>query len=279
LTHLVSKNLDHGDTVKFGELCTMELSNYPNGGVFVSRENQISTISFFHPQSNSLPGAVLRKLAETIELEGEAKESSVIILKSLGEKAFCAGASFDELIAIENLETGKTFFSGFALVINALRNCPKLVIGRVHGKAVGGGVGIASSVDYCFAVDSASVKLSELAVGIGPFVVGPAVERKIGHSAMSQLAIDATEWRSASWAREKGLYAEIFSSSEEMDQAIATLAQKLASSNPEAMRELKKIFWSGTEHWNSLLFERAGISGTLVLSDFTRNAIHSFKSK
>ncbi len=257
----------------------MNSENFPNGGVDVKRLDGIATITFFHPQSNSLPGAVLRSLAENIENEGKHEDSKVIVLQSVGDKAFCAGASFDELIAIDDLETGKRFFSGFAMVINALRQCPKLVIGRVQGKAVGGGVGIASSVDYCFAVESASVKLSELAVGIGPFVVGPAVERKIGVSGMSQLAIDATEWRSARWAEQHGLYAQVFSNAEEMDAAIQTLAQKLASSNPEAMQELKKIFWAGTEHWDQLLIERAGISGKLVLSDFTRNAIQKFKSK
>ena len=257
----------------------MNSENFPNGGVDVKRLDGIATITFFHPQSNSLPGAVLRSLAENIENEGKHEDSKVIVLQSVGDKAFCAGASFDELIAIDDLETGKRFFSGFAMVINALRQCPKLVIGRVQGKAVGGGVGIASSVDYCFAVESASVKLSELAVGIGPFVVGPAVERKIGVSGMSQLAIDATEWRSARWAEQNGLYAQVFSNAEEMDAAIQTLAQKLASSNPEAMQELKKIFWAGTEHWDQLLIERAGISGKLVLSDFTRNAIQKFKSK
>lgn len=257
----------------------MNSQNFPNGGVDVHRSQGIATITFYHPQSNSLPGAVLRSLAENIENEGKHEDSKVIVLQSVGDKAFCAGASFDELIAIEDLETGKRFFSGFAMVINALRQCPKLVIGRVQGKAVGGGVGIASSVDYCFAVESASVKLSELAVGIGPFVVGPAVERKIGVSGMSQLAIDATEWRSARWAEQHGLYAQVFSNAEEMDAAIQTLAQKLASSNPEAMQELKKIFWAGTEHWDQLLIERAGISGKLVLSEFTRNAIQKFKSK
>ena len=257
----------------------MNSQNFPNGGVDVHRSQGIATITFYHPQSNSLPGAVLRSLAENIENEGKHEDSRVIVLQSVGDKAFCAGASFDELIAIDDLETGKRFFSGFAMVINALRQCPKLVIGRVQGKAVGGGVGIASSVDYCFAVESASVKLSELAVGIGPFVVGPAVERKIGVSGMSQLAIDATEWRSARWAEQHGLYAQVFSNAEEMDAAIQTLAQKLASSNPEAMQELKKIFWAGTEHWDQLLIERAGISGKLVLSDFTRNAIQKFKSK
>ncbi len=257
----------------------MNSENFPNGGVDVKRLDGIATITFFHPQSNSLPGAVLRSLAENIENEGKHEDSKVIVLQSVGDKAFCAGASFDELIAIDDLETGKRFFSGFAMVINALRQCPKLVIGRVQGKSVGGGVGIASSVDYCFAVESASVKLSELAVGIGPFVVGPAVERKIGVSGMSQLAIDATEWRSARWAEQHGLYAQVFSNAEEMDAAIQTLAQKLASSNPEAMQELKKIFWAGTEHWDQLLIERAGISGKLVLSEFTRNAIQKFKSK
>lgn len=248
-----------------------------NGSVNVSVANAIATITFFHPQSNSLPGALLRKLASTIEETGSRSDVSVIVLKSEGEKAFCAGASFDELIAIQDFESGKTFFSGFALVINAMRKCPKLIIGRVQSKAVGGGVGVAASVDYCFATTKADVKLSELAVGIGPFVVGPAVERKIGLSAMSQLAINATEWQSAQWAKEKGLFTEIFETSEQMDEAIQVLANRLASSNPEAMSELKKIFWRGTEDWGTLLFERAEISGRLVLSDFTKNAINKFK--
>ncbi|MFY8138074.1 MAG: enoyl-CoA hydratase/isomerase family protein [Flavobacteriales bacterium] len=247
------------------------------GRVSVNVENGIGTITFFHPQSNSLPGELLRTLAQTITDTDNNDEVKVMILKSEGEKAFCAGASFDELIAINDTETGLRFFSGFALVINAMRKSSKLIIGRVQNKAVGGGVGLASSVDYCFATNKASVKLSELAVGIGPFVVGPAVERKVGLSAMSQLAINATEWASAQWAKEKGLYTEIFETEEEMDQAIQTLAQKLANSNPEAMADLKKIFWSGTEHWDTLLFERAAISGRLVLSTFTKNAIEKFK--
>ena len=199
--------------------------------------------------------------------------------KSKGEKAFCAGASFDELISINDLETGTKFFSGFAHVINAARKCPKLIIGRIQGKAVGGGVGMASAVDFCYATKNADIKLSELAVGIGPFVVGPAVERKIGTSAMSMLAINATEWYSADWAKEKSLYAETFETIAEMDKAIAILADKLASSNPDAMSMLKKVFWEGTDHWDTLLIERAGMSGKLVLSDFTRNAINAFKSK
>lgn len=249
------------------------------GGVNVSIENNIASIEFHHPLSNSLPGKVLQELANTITEMGNNDEVTVIILKSAGERAFCAGASFDELISIDNLETGKVFFSGFANVINAARKCPKLIIGRVQGKAVGGGVGMASAVDYCFATKFASVKLSELAVGIGPFVVGPAVERKIGTSAMSQLAIDATEWQTAQWAKEKGLYTEIFDSADEMDAAIAKLATTLANSNPEAMQMLKRVFWEGTEHWDDLLLERAAMSGKLVLSDFTRNAINKFKKK
>jgi methylglutaconyl-CoA hydratase len=241
--------------------------------------NGISTITFFHPQSNSLPGEVLRKLASTITEVSNDPGTKVIVLQSEGEKAFCAGASFDELIAIQSKEEGLRFFSGFAQVINAMRTSTKLIIGRVQGKAVGGGVGLASSCDYCFAMDSASVKLSELAVGIGPFVVGPAVQRKMGLSAMSELAIDATEWRSAEWAMQKGLYNQVFSSAEEMDAAILKLAQTLAQSSPEAMSELKRIFWEGTENWDQRLVERAGVSGRLVLSDFTRNAIEKFKKK
>jgi len=250
-----------------------------NGHVKVDTQSGIATISFFHPQSNSLPGALLRELGDTITRVSNDPETVVIVLRSEGEKAFCAGASFDELIAIQDLEGGTRFFSGFAHVINAMRKSTKLIIGRVQNKAVGGGVGVASSVDYCFATTKASVKLSELAVGIGPFVVGPAVQRKMGLSAMSQLAINATEWQSAQWAKEKGLYAEVFETEEAMDAAIDALAQKLVNSNPEAMAELKNIFWQGTENWDELLVERAGISGRLVLSDFTRNAISKFKAK
>jgi len=249
-----------------------------NGKVTVTSEGGIATVSFFHPQSNSLPGALLRELGDTITHVSNDPATVIIVLRSEGEKAFCAGASFDELIAIEDLEGGTRFFSGFAHVINAMRKSTKLIIGRIHNNAVGGGVGLASSVDYCFATAQASIKLSELAVGIGPFVVGPAVQRKMGLSAMSQLAINATEWQSAHWAKEKGLYNEVFDTVEAMDQAIDALAQRLVNSNPEAMAELKKIFWQGTENWDHLLVERAGISGRLVLSDFTRNAISKFKS-
>jgi methylglutaconyl-CoA hydratase len=242
-------------------------------------DNGIGSIEFGHPLSNSLPGKVLRKLAETITQLGNDDQVKVIVLRSAGEKAFCAGASFDELISIQDLETGELFFSGFAQVINACRKAPKFIIGRVHGKAVGGGVGLASAVDYCVATKFADVKLSELAVGIGPFVVGPAVERKIGLSAMSELAINATEWRSADWAKRKGLYTDVYDSIEEMDKEMNKLALRLAGSNPEAMSMLKTVFWQGTEDWDQLLAERAGMSGKLVLSDFTVNAINSFKQK
>ncbi len=240
--------------------------------------NGIAEITFFHPQSNSLPGILLMVLAEAIEKAGNDSAVKVILLQSAGEKAFCAGASFDELVAIQNLEEGTKFFSGFAAVINAIRKAPKFVIARVQGKAVGGGVGIACAADYTFALESASVKLSELAVGIGPFVVGPAVERKIGSSAFASLSINATEWQSAQWAKEKGMYAEIFESIEAMDVAIQSLLGKLSSSNPEAMQALKKVFWTGTENWDSLLLERAKTSGTLVLSDFTKASIAKFKA-
>jgi methylglutaconyl-CoA hydratase len=248
------------------------------GDVHVSiDENNIGHITFGHPLSNSLPGRVLQKLADTIIELGNNEQVKVIVLKSEGEKSFCAGASFDELISIKDHATGIKFFSGFANVINAARKCPKFIIGRVQGKAVGGGVGLASAVDYCYATKFADVKLSELAVGIGPFVVGPAVERKIGLSAMSQLAINATEWRSAQWAYKQGLYAELFDTIEEMDLEINKLALKLAKSNPQAMTMLKKVFWQGTENWDELLIERAGMSGELVLSEFTINAINAFK--
>lgn len=250
-----------------------------NGSVVSSIGQGIATITFGHPQSNSLPGIILNKLAEEITSIGANSEVRVIVLKSLGEKTFCAGASFDELVAIQDYESGLEFFSGFAKVINACRTAKQLIIGRVQGKAVGGGVGIAAAVDYCFATNQADIKLSELAVGIGPFVVGPAVARKIGVSAMSELAINATAWRSAEWAKNKGLYTEVFERIEQMDEAVDRLAQRLSESNPEAMNELKHIFWQGTANWDQLLIERAGISGRLVLSEFTRNAIHAFKSK
>jgi methylglutaconyl-CoA hydratase len=250
-----------------------------NGYVHTEKIAGKGIITFCHPQSNSMPSALLRALAEAVQHAGEDPGIKVIIVQSAGEKSFCAGASFDELSAIRTEAEGLAFFSGFALVINAMRTCPKLIIGRVQGKCVGGGVGLAAATDYCLATDKADIKLSELAVGIGPFVVGPAVERKIGTSAFSQLAIDATGWRSASWAREKGLFADIFPDIRSLDDAVDALAERLCASHPEAMAELKTIFWTGTDHWDSLLAARAAISGRLVLSDFTMEAIARFKSR
>jgi methylglutaconyl-CoA hydratase len=242
-------------------------------------EQGIAHVEFFHPMSNSMPGQLLGELADAIDTLSSNDAVYVIVLQSAGDRTFCGGASFDELASIEDFETGKIFFSGFANVINACRKSSKLIIGRVQGKAVGGGVGLASATDYCFATKYADVKLSELAVGIGPFVVGPAVARKMGNAAMSELAINATTWRSAHWAKEKGLYADVYESIEEMDEAIVQLTNRLAKSNPEAMTMLKRIFWEGTENWDTLLIERAAMSGKLVLSDFTKNAIAAFKSK
>ncbi len=246
---------------------------------FVNAEvaDGVCTVTFFHPASNSLPGEILSKLAKTIHSAGVDLDTRVIVLKSFGERAFCAGASFDELLALKNETEGLEFFSGFANVINAIRTCPKFVIGRVQGKAVGGGVGLAAAVDHCFATKHASVKLSELAIGIGPFVVGPAIERKVGTSGFSQLSIDATSWKTASWAAQYGLYADVFESTEEMDDAVSRLANQLASSSPEAMKELKKVLWNGTDDWGNKLTELAQISGRLILGDFSKEAINSFK--
>ncbi len=239
----------------------------------------IAEITFFHPAHNSLPSNLLKDLADTITATGEREDVKVILLKSYGSRTFCAGASFNELIAIEDFDTGKQFFMGFANVINACRKCPKIIIGRVQGKAVGGGVGLASAVDYCLATKFASIKLSELAVGIGPFVVGPAVKRKLGLSAFSQMAINPAVFQSPTWAKEKGLYAEVFDSTEELDQAVLALAKQTAGYNPEAAAAIKRICWEGTAHWDQLLEERAEISGRLVLSEYTKETLKRFAER
>ena len=246
--------------------------------VNTEHENGVASIEFFHPQSNSLPGKILEALAEAIEIEGKNADTKLIILRSAGEKIFCAGASFDELAAINNEEQGLQFFSGFAKVINAMRKAPKFIIVRIQGKCIGGGVGLAAAADYAIAVEGSEIKLSELAVGIGPFVVGPAVERKLGLSAFSQLTIDATMWRSADWARRKGLFAELHPDVAGMDTSIKRLANTLAASSPDAMHEIKKVLWKGTEHWDDLLKERAAISGRLILSEYSKNFIEKFKA-
>jgi len=245
--------------------------------VKLNTKNQVGYIEFFHPSHNSLPSNVLSELARTIKNAGEDTSIKVIVLKSGGDRTFCAGASFEELVAINDEETGKEFFSGFANVINAMRKCPKFIVGRVQGKTVGGGVGLASATDYCMATKYASIKLSELNVGIGPFVVGPAVERKLGLSAMSQIAIDANSFYSAQWAKEKGLFTQVYETVEELDEAVATFAENLCNYNPKAMSEMKIMFWRGTEDWDQLLIQRAKISGRLVLSDFTKETLKGFK--
>jgi methylglutaconyl-CoA hydratase len=249
------------------------------GYVKTSIADGIATVIFHHPKSNSLPATILSALAQQIEAVGKNTDVRAIILRSDGDKAFCAGASFDELVAIDSEAKGLAFFNGFALVINAIRTAPCFVIGRVQAKAVGGGVGLAAAVDVCYAHGSASVRLSELAIGIGPFVVGPAVERKTGNAAFGLMSATPALWRSAQWAERKGLYAEVFDSIEKLDAQVVAHAKELSTYGPEAMAELKRVMWRGTEDWGTLLPERAAISGRLVLSDFTRAAIAEFKRK
>jgi methylglutaconyl-CoA hydratase len=248
------------------------------GYVSSHTEHGITTIEFFHPKSNSLPLKILDELTQEIHYASN-HDTKVVILKSAGENAFCAGASFDELSAIQNEKEGQHFFQGFANVINAMRKCKKFIIGRIQGKCVGGGVGLAAAVDYAIAINKAEIKLSELSIGIGPFTVEPAIERKIGTSAFTQLAIDSTLWRNADWAKKKGLFAEVHETIQNMDESVYRLANTLAHSSPEAMAEMKKIFWKGTENWDVLLHDRAAISGKLILNDFSKNAIEKIKIK
>jgi methylglutaconyl-CoA hydratase len=246
------------------------------GHVSTSFDNGITSIEFYHPAQNSMPGHLLAKLADAITSAGNDEKTILIVLKSAGDRTFCAGASFTELAAIQDFDSGKTFFLGFAGVINAMRKCPKIIIGRVQGKAVGGGVGLASACDYCMATKFASVRLSELAVGIGPFVIGPVVERKVGLSAFSQMAINADEWQTAEWAKQKGLFTESFETLQQLDDYIDHFTKNLVKKSPEALQLLKKVFWEGTEHWDTLLELRAEMSGKLILSDFAKDAIKSF---
>jgi methylglutaconyl-CoA hydratase len=247
------------------------------GTISTNITNKIATITFFHPAGNSLPSELINRLIESIERLAINDNVHVIVLQSEGDKSFCGGASFNELISISNLEQGTQFFSGFANIINRMRKCPKFIIGRAQGKAVGGGVGILAATDYCFATEAADIKLSELSIGIGPFVIAPAVERKIGVSALSELTLDANHWRTAYWAKDKGLFNTVFENSRDMDASIAILASNLTKYSLQAMLEMKKVLWENTEHWDSLLLERAEISGTLVLTDFTKNALRKFK--
>jgi len=246
------------------------------GVVHAGIADGVATVSFGHPKSNSLPGALLAALAATITRMGEEPAARVIVLRSEGTGVFCAGASFDEFKAIRDAEGGRRFFSGFAQVVLAMLRTPKFIITRVQGKVAGGGVGLIAASDYALAVEGADLKLSELALGIGPFVVGPVIERKIGLGAFSALAVDA-DWRNAAWGERHGLYAEVLDTPPALDVRVRDLAKKLAGYHPEAMRRLKQVFWEGTERWSELLSERAAISGTLVMSDFTRTAIIGLK--
>lgn len=253
------------------------LSDNPTGSLFTTIENKIATVSFGHPSSNSFPRELLDRLTNEFAILSMNPDVTVIIIQSEGSGAFCAGASFDELLAVANKAQGAHFFSGFAHLINAMRTCSKLIVGRVQGKTVGGGVGIAAACDYVLATKNASIKLSELAIGIGPFVIEPIVSKKIGKTAMAEMTLAAHEWKTADWAEAKGLYAHTFETIEELDAAIADFSAKLSSYNPQALLEMKKVLWEGTQHWDTLLLERAAISGKLVLSDFTRKALSQFK--
>ena len=252
-------------------------TNRENGSLYTKIEHRIAHVEFGHPASNSFVSELLTRLADEFDALAKNEDVSVILLKSEGERAFCAGASFDELVAISNLEEGQRFFSGFANVINAMRKCAKPILGRVQGKTVGGGVGLASSCDYVYATVDAAVKLSEISVGIGPFVIAPAVERKMGKAALAELSLYPTEWKNAYWAKEKGLYAKVFDSIADMDKEIDIHLQKLSSYNPEALSQMKQVLWEGTEHWDKLLSERAAMSGELALSDATKKALEKFK--
>jgi methylglutaconyl-CoA hydratase len=239
--------------------------------------NNISFIEFYHPSHNSLPGDILHNLVELIKNAGDNDDVRVIVLQSGGDRTFCAGASFTELVTISDEKSGMIFFSGFAKLINAMRTCPKFIIGRIQGKTVGGGLGIVAASDYCLATKHAEIKLSELNIGIGPFVIGPVIERKIGLSLLSQISLNPKKFYSALWAEKYGLYSEVFENTSELDKAVMTFAEELCSYNPEAMKEMKKSFWRETDHWDQLLNEQAKISGRLVLSSFTKNELSKFK--
>jgi len=245
--------------------------------VKLTTKNEVGTIEFFHPNHNALPSSLLLKLQETIINADKDETIKVIVLKSGGDRTFCAGANFNELIAISNPVQGKLFFTGFANVINAMRTCSKLIIGRVQGKSVGGGVGLAAATDYCMATKYASIKLSELSIGIGPFVIEPAVTRKIGVSASSRVTLNPTTFFSADWAKQHGLYHSVHDSTEALDYAIEAFAENIATYNPTALKAMKTVFWQGTEHWDILLAERAEISGKLVLSEFTKETLKRFE--
>ena len=249
-----------------------------NGFVNQELKNSISEITFGHPKSNSLPGEILELLAQTILNEGAKTEVKAILLKSGGEKAFCAGASFDELLSIDELENSKKFFGGFAKVLNAMRSCGKLVIVRVQGKTTGGGVGIACAADYCFATKDAALALTELNLGIGPFVIGPYVERKMGKSAYAAMSIDA-DFRSAEWCKQHDVYHSVSENIEMMDEEISKFLEKLSARSSDALSLIKKVSWEGTEHFEELMPERILMSASLILEDSAKKNIEKIKER
>ena len=239
-------------------------------------EAGVATVAFSHPKGNSLPASLLRGIADAIDAVATEPDAAVVVLRSDGGGTFCAGASFDELKSIKSEAEGTEFFSGFARVILAMRRCPKLIIARVQGKTVGGGVGLVAAADYVFALPNAQIRLSELALGIGPFVVGPVIERRIGRSAFAALAIDG-EWRDAHWCERHGLFTRLIDTESALDSVMKATTTRLAAANPAAMRQLKRVLWEGTDSWDTLLYERAAMSGRLVLSEHTKRAIESFE--
>ncbi len=254
-------------------------TNRENGSLYTSISDNVARVEFGHPASNSFVSELLSRLSTEITRLSDNAEVSLIVLQSEGDRAFCAGASFDELVAIADLEEGKEFFSGFARVINAMRTCKKPIIGRVQGKAVGGGVGLIAACDYVFATEAAAVRLSEITIGIAPLVIAPAVERKIGKGGLAELSLSPTEWKNAYWAKEKSLFSRVFDSIADMDKELDHFIHQLSGYNPEALQALKKIFWEGTGHWDVLLSERAEESGRLALSPETKKALDKFKNK
>ena len=249
-----------------------------DGHVGVDFHDGVASIRFHHPKGNSLPATLLRRLADEVTRLGEDDATRVIVLRSEGTGTFCAGASFEELQRIADRAAGKEFFMGFARLILAMRGCPKLIVSRVHGRVVGGGVGIVAASDYAVATPASAVRLSELALGIGPFVVGPVIQRKIGLGAFAAMAVD-TDWHDAAWAARCGLYSRVYDNIDELDSCLRALTHRLAAANPEAVARMKAVFWEGTDHWDRLLEDRAELSGTLVLSDFTRQAIAAFAAR
>lgn len=250
----------------------------PDGTVTVSIADGVGTVEFAHPKGNSLPAQLLNLLAREITAVGENPDARVIVLRSAGTGAFCAGASFDEFTALADAAAGKEFFLGFSRVIMAMVRAPKFVLTRVHGKAAGGAIGVIAASDYSIAVRDAAVKLSELQVGIGPFVVGVAIERKLGLAPFQALGVHA-DWHDAAWCERHGLYSMVCDDVAALDAAVAAHAKRLAASNPEAMREMKRIYWEGSERWEAAMDERAAMSGRMVLSDFTRKALEKFRAR